>query len=55
MSIGSESNLTCRRMSAMSKEQMIAASSTVLKNGCRWCDCPPEYGPSTTLYNRFVR
>ena len=18
----------------------------VLKSGCRWCDCPPEYGPS---------
>ena len=21
----------------------------------RWCDCPPEYGPPTTIYNRFVR
>jgi transposase len=27
----------------------------VLKSGCRWCDCPPEYGPPTTIYNRFVR
>jgi transposase len=27
----------------------------VLKIGCRWCDCPPEYGPYTTIYNRFVR
>ena len=27
----------------------------VLKSGCRWCDCPPEYGPHTTIYNRFVR
>lgn len=27
----------------------------VLKTGCRWCDCPPEYGPPTTVYNRFVR
>ena len=26
----------------------------VLKSGCRWCDCPPEYGPPTTIYNRFV-
>ena len=26
-----------------------------LKSGCRWCDCPPEYGPPTTIYNRFVR
>lgn len=27
----------------------------VLKSGCRWCDCPPDYGPPTTIYNRFVR
>jgi transposase len=27
----------------------------VMKSGCRWCDCPPEYGPHTTIYNRFVR
>ena len=26
-----------------------------LKSGSRWCDCPPEYGPLTTIYNRFVR
>ena len=25
------------------------------KSGCRRCDCPPEYGPPTTIYNRFVR
>jgi transposase len=27
----------------------------VLKAGCRWQDCPPIYGPSTTIYNRFNR
>ena len=27
----------------------------VLKVGCRWCDCLAEYGPSTTIYNRFNR
>ena len=27
----------------------------VIKSGCRWCDCPPDYGPPTTIYNRFVR
>jgi transposase len=27
----------------------------VLKIGCRWQDCPPEYGPYTTVYNRFNR
>jgi hypothetical protein len=27
----------------------------VLKSGCRWCDCPAEYGPPTAIYKRFVR
>jgi transposase len=27
----------------------------VLKTGCRWRDVPPEYGPSTTIYNRYNR
>jgi transposase len=25
----------------------------VLKSGCRWKDCPRQYGPPTTIYNRF--
>lgn len=27
----------------------------VLKTGCRWRDVPPEYGPATTVYNRYNR
>jgi transposase len=27
----------------------------VMVSGCRWKDAPREYGPRTTLYNRFVR
>jgi len=27
----------------------------VLKSGCRWSDWPPEHGPATIIYNRFVR
>lgn len=27
----------------------------MLKCGGRWADCPPEYGPSTTVYNRWNR
>ena len=34
---------------------VISGLLHVLKSGCRWCDCPPEYGPLTTIYNRFVR
>jgi transposase len=25
------------------------------RNGLRWCDAPPEYGPPKTLCNRWVR
>ena len=35
--------------------RVISGILHVLKSGCRWCDCPPEYGPTTTIYNRFVR
>ena len=27
----------------------------VLRSGCHWRDCPGEYGPRTTIYNRFNR
>ena len=36
-------------------DRVISGIVHVLKSGCRWCDCPPEYGPATTIYNRFVR
>ena len=35
--------------------RVISGILHVLKSGCRWCDCPPQYGPPTTIYNRFVR
>jgi len=35
--------------------RVISGIIHVLKTGCRWCDCPPEYGPYTTIYNRFTR
>src|SRR5271154_6175036 len=25
--------------------RVISGILHVLKSGCRWCDCPPEYGP----------
>nr|WP_236697020.1 IS5 family transposase [Sphingomonas sp. Leaf257] len=27
----------------------------MLQVRCRWCDCPADHGPSTTIYNRFNR
>jgi transposase len=35
--------------------RVISGILHVPKSGRRWCDCPPEYGPATTIYNRFVR
>src|ERR1700720_3681826 len=35
--------------------RVISGILHVLRSGCRWKDCPPEDGPHTTIYNRFVR
>jgi transposase len=35
--------------------RVISGILHVLKVGCRWCDCPTDYGPSKTVYNRFNR
>jgi transposase len=35
--------------------RVISGIVFVIKSGCRWCDCPAEYGPAKTIYNRFVR
>lgn len=35
--------------------RVISGIIHVLRIGCRWEDCPPGYGPATTIYNRFNR
>ena len=35
--------------------EVISGIIHVLKIGCRWEDCPPDYGPHTTVYNRLNR
>jgi transposase len=35
--------------------RVISGILYVLKVGCRWCDCPVDYGPSTTVCNRVNR
>ncbi len=35
--------------------RVISGILHVLKTGCRWRDVPPEYGPPTTIYNRYNR
>jgi transposase len=44
-----------RGVERVDDRRVISGIIHVLKSGCRWCDCPPEYGPPTTIYNRFVR
>jgi transposase len=35
--------------------RVISGIMHMLRVGARWRDCPPEYGPYTTIYNRFNR
>ena len=35
--------------------RVISGIIHMLKTGARWRDCPPDYGPYTTIYNRFNR
>ncbi len=35
--------------------RVISGIIHVLKTGCRWRDCPADYGPPTTVYNRYHR
>jgi transposase len=35
--------------------RVISGIIFVLKNGLRWRDTPPAYGPHKTIYNRFIR
>ena len=35
--------------------RIVSGIVHVLRSGCRRRDCPAEYGPPTTVYNRFNR
>jgi len=35
--------------------RVISGILHMLRTGARWRDCPAEYGPCTTIYNRFNR
>lgn len=35
--------------------RVISGIIHVPRIGCRWEDCPSDYGPPTTVYNRFNR
>jgi putative transposase len=35
--------------------RIVSAIVFVIRNGLRWRDAPPEYGPHKTIYNWFIR
>ena len=35
--------------------RVISGIMHMLRSGARWRDCPTDYGPYTTVYNRFNR
>jgi transposase len=35
--------------------RVISGIVHMLRSGARWRDCPADYGPYTTVYNRFNR
>ena len=35
--------------------RIISGIIFVIRNGLRWRDAPPAYGPHKTIYNRFIR
>jgi transposase len=35
--------------------RILSGIMHVMKVGCRWKDCPSDYGPHKTIYNRFAR
>lgn len=35
--------------------QVLSGIIHIIKRGLRWSDCPAEYGPAKTIYNRYAR
>jgi transposase len=44
-----------RGLKRVDDHRVLSGIVHVIRTGCRWCDCPAEYGPAKTIYNRFVR
>ncbi len=44
-----------RVVARVDDRKVLSGIIHVIRNGLRWRDAPPEYGPSKTLYNRFRR
>ncbi len=44
-----------RGLKRVDDRRVLSGIVHVIKSGCRWVDCPADYGPRKTIYNRFVR
>ncbi len=44
-----------RGVARVDDRKVLSGIIHVIRNGLRWRDAPPEYGPSKTLYNRWAR
>jgi transposase len=44
-----------RGVKPKNNRRILGGIMHVLKTGCQWVDCPPEYGPAKTVYNCFNR
>ena len=44
-----------RGLRRVDDRRILSGILHVIKVGCRWQDCPADYGPPTTVYNRFNR
>ena len=44
-----------RGLKRVDDRRVLSGIVHVIKSGCRWSDCPADYGPRKTIYNRFVR
>lgn len=44
-----------RGLKRVDDRRVLSGIVHVLRTGCRWSDCPAEYGPAKTIYNRFIR
>ena len=44
-----------RGVARVDDRKVLSGIIHVIRNGLRWRDAPPEYGPHKTWYNRFRR
>ncbi len=44
-----------RGVERVDDRRVLSGIIHVIRNGLRWRDAPPDYGPHKTLYNRWAR